>query len=379
MRGAGVSLIHAPEPILRGRVETKPMTPATLTPPPAPPEASPPAADLRASASPFSARVPLGRPQRREPTGRPTRNAILFSAAVHLLLAAAFVLTPSRREPRLADSGGEGGTLEKVEYLDVGDWPQGGGSASASGTSTLPAEAPAAEAVSAAAADSAAARTAPSAPSATAFPDRVPTRIPGAPAGPGGRPGARPGGAPGAAPAGGAGQGQGQGQGSAIGNNPAGGRLGPGFGDRRLIVRPEAVPERQMSDHERYMRGLADRIETYNDSVADEADRQRRARNWIFKDKNGREWGIAEGGVPVIAGKRIPVPIAPPINVDRDTENRERARTRQREEIDRQADDIERDRVFRERTRAIRERRDRERREREEREKKAEEEGDDTP
>jgi ribosomal protein L32 len=168
------------------------------------------------------------------------------------------------------------------------------------------------------------------------------------------------------------GQGQGQGQGNAIGNNPAGGRLGPGYGDRRLIVRPEAVPERQMSDHERYMRRLADRLEAVNDSVAEEAGRQHRARNWIVKDKNGREWGIAEGGVPVVAGRRIPVPIAPPINVDRDTENRERARGRQREEIDRQADDIERDRVIRERTRAIRERRDRERREREEREKGAE-------
>jgi len=250
----------------------------------------------------------------------------------------------------------------------VGDWPQGGGSPSAGGTDVLPAEASAENAVSAAAADSASAPNSRTE-SPTAFPSRVPTRIPGVPGGPAGR--GRPGGAPGATP--GAGAGQGQGQGNGIGNNPAGGRLGPGFGDRRLIVRPEAVPERQMSDHERYMRRLSDRLEAINDSVAEEAGRQRRARNWIVKDKNGREWGIAEGGVPVIAGKRISgVPIAPPINVDRDTENRERARTRQREEIDRQADDIERDRVFRERTRAIRERRDRERREREEREKAGE-------
>jgi len=344
------------------------MTPATLTPPPEATEVTPPAADLRAAASPFSARVPLGRPQRREPTGRPTRNAFLVSAALHLLLAAAFVLAPARREPRVADSGGDGGTLEKVEYLDVGEWPRGGGTPSAGGADALPAEASAENAVSAAAADSASAPASRADSPAPAFPSRVPTRIPGVPGGPAGR--GRPGGAPGVVP--GAGAGQGQGQGNGIGNNPAGGRLGPGFGDRRLIVRPEAVPERQMSDHERYMRRLSDRLEAINDSVAEEADRQRRARNWIVKDKNGREWGIAEGGVPVVAGRRIPVPIAPPINVDRDTENRERARTRQREEIDRQADDIERDRVFRERTRAIRERRDKERREREEREKAGE-------
>jgi hypothetical protein len=335
------------------------MTPATLTPPESP-TASPTEAVPGASVPAFIVRAPLGRNPRREPTGRLTRSAVAASVALHLLLAAAFLLAPAGRSSRLADSGTREDPqfIDMVEYLDIGQWPDAaGGGAPAGATTSLPAE----EAVSAAAVDSAVSRLPSAAPS---FPTRVPNRLPPAPA-IGGR-GPTPG-APGAATVPGAGTGQGQGQGSgngnAIGNNPAGGRTGPGYGDRRLIVRPEAVPERELTEHERYMRGLAGRIQEYNDSVADEAARQRRARNWTFKDKNGREWGLGEGGVPIIAGRKIPVPIAPPIHTDRDMGNRERTEARQRDEINRQAEDVDRDRNFRERTRAIRERRDREREE----------------
>ncbi|HEX8695988.1 MAG TPA: hypothetical protein VF746_26470 [Longimicrobium sp.] len=319
------------------------MTPATLTAPAAP-EAPPPEAKLRVAVSVIVPRAPLTRSPRRDPTGRPTRNALLASVALHLLLALAFLLAPARRER--TDPALQPRTLELVQYLDVGEWPESAGEGAAAPASA-PGAAAAEQAVSAAAVDSAVARVG----SVPRFPDRVPSGIPAAPAAPSG----------GAARPGAAAPGAGGGAGGEIGNNPAGGRLGPGYRDGRLIVRPEAVPERELTEHERYMRDLAGRIQTYNDSVADEGERMRRARNWTTKDKNGREWGIAEGGYPVIAGRRIPVPIAPPIHVDRDTENRERAQARQRDEIQRQAEAGDRDRNFRERTRAIRERRDRER------------------
>jgi hypothetical protein len=146
----------------------------------------------------------------------------------------------------------------------------------------------------------------------------------------------------------------------------AGGRLGPGYGDRRLVVTPQAVPERVKSEHERYMDHLNSRLGAINDSVADEAAHQRRIHNWLVKDRNGREWGIGEGGVPVVAGVRLPTRIAPPIYRGRDREDAERNAARQRTEIDRQAEDVDRDRSFRERTRATRERVDAERRKRRE-------------
>ncbi|HEX2204140.1 MAG TPA: hypothetical protein VHG91_12610, partial [Longimicrobium sp.] len=187
-----------------------------------------------------------------------------------------------------------------------------------------------------------------------------PGRLPPAPAGGGARPGAAPG------AAGGPGSGQaGTGTGTGIPGNPAGGRLGPGYGDRRLIVRPEAVKERELTEHERYERHLAERLNAYNDSVADQGERDRRARNWTWKDKNGREWGIADGGVPVVAGRRLPTRVEPPgMREGRDREEARRRERQQREEIDRQSDAIDRDRNFRDRTEAIRRQRDEERRRR---------------
>jgi len=146
----------------------------------------------------------------------------------------------------------------------------------------------------------------------------------------------------------------------------AGGPLGAGYGDRRLIVRPGAVPERQKTDHERYMEHLGSALGTWNDSVAAEAEHQRRIHNWTVRDKQGREWGLGEGGVPIVAGHRLPTRVAPPIHVDRDREESERAQARQRGEIERQADDTDRDRNFRERTRATRRHQDEERRKRRE-------------
>jgi len=63
--------------------------------------------------------------------------------------------------------------------------------------------------------------------------------------------------------------------------------------------------------------------------VAAEAEHQRRIHNWTVRDKQGREWGLGEGGVPIVAGHRLPTRVAPPIHVDRDREESERAQARQ--------------------------------------------------
>jgi hypothetical protein len=133
------------------------------------------------------------------------------------------------------------------------------------------------------------------------------------------------------------------------------------------VVTPEAAPERPMTDQERLRARIAARIGAINDSIADEAARQRRARNWTVKDRNGREWGIAEGGAPVIAGVKIPgVTLTPPVGRSREAELHDAENKRQRDEINTQTDAQDRDQNMRERTRATRERLDRERRQKRE-------------
>jgi hypothetical protein len=340
------------------------MSPATLAPPPAKDtvQAPPPVAQSGMPPSLPPVRAPLSRARQGERGVRVSRLAVAVSVAAHLGLAALLVLglSEARRRARAADARDQAAT-EQVSYLDVGEWPAGapaagGGQASATGVSPE-------QAVTAAAIDSAIARTARD---LRRFPERVPTRIPPAPTGGAGARGGAPAGAPGAQPGNGAGNGQGTGAGNGIGNDVAGGRYGAGYGDRRLIVPAQPVPERVRSDHERYMEHLNDRLATYNDSVAEEAEHQRRIHNWTVKDRSGREWGIGEGGVPVIAGRKIPVPLAPPIYVDRDQENAQRQRTRQRAEIDRQVESAERGRSVRESAQRARERADAERRRRRE-------------
>lgn len=332
------------------------MSPATLTPPPAPDviQAPPPAAQPGSAVPGPRPRAPFSRGTHGARGLRVTRGAVGVSLAVHGVMAVLLVLginevVRQRGSVVQTDTG-----REQVSYLDVGEWPTGAPAAGGSGQAGVSA----AQAVTAAAIDSAIARAAAEAPR---FPDRVPTRIPPAPGGLGSRGAAQPA-APGAQPGNGAGAGAGNG----IGDDVAGGRYGAGYRDRRLIVPAEAVPERQRSEHERYMEHLNDRLATWNDSVAEEAEHQRRIRNWTVKDRNGREWGIGEGGVPVIAGRKIPIPIAPPIYVDRDQENAQRERTRQRAEIDRQVEAGERAQSSRESAQRARRLHDQERQRRRE-------------
>lgn len=324
------------------------MSPATLTPPSVV-EPSPPAASAAGSEPP---RLPQPVPFRRARTeGGPrlSRGGIAASLVAHAVVGTLLVwgLNEVAQRDR-ASTVASGAPQEQVSYLNVGDWAGAAPGANGGAAGVTSPEA----AVTAAAIDSVLARL--PAPAQPRFPTRTPTTLPSVPAS--GAPGA-PGAAPSAGAPGAAGV-AGQGTGNAIPGNAAGGRYGPGYGDRRLVVTPEAVPERELTDHERYMGHLSHRLGQINDSIADEAERQRRLRNWTVKDRNGREWGIGEGGVPVIAGRRIPVPLSPPIYRGRDREDAERAASRQRADIQRQADDMSIDRNFRDRVRATRARAD---------------------
>jgi hypothetical protein len=318
------------------------MTPPAVSAPP------PPAAPQAAAPAPAPVprvRVPFSRPRQARPallTGR----TIGISLVLHLLLLVAVLLVPTPELPPRGASAPAGGARESVEYLSVGEW--GGMATDPSASLPQPAPVTAATGISAAAVDSALR----SLPSSVVFPSRVPTGIsqPG-----GGRvpAGGAPGGVPGAQgpqPGGGAGPRR---------SGPAG--LGPELGDPRLVVTPTAVPERIPSDEERYQEHFAGRIRAINDSIAGEAERQRRATDWTVTDRNGRKWGINERG-PVVGGRNVPIPVPIPVpRSARDREDEARRERDQRREIDRQADQTERERHLRERARAIRERNDRER------------------
>jgi hypothetical protein len=129
--------------------------------------------------------------------------------------------------------------------------------------------------------------------------------------------------------------------------------LSPEYGDPRLAVTPQAIPERKLTDEERYRRHFENRIDALNDSIAGEAAYQRGLQDWTFKDAQGRRWGF-DNGRAVVGGRSVPLPRPPPLSREREEEVR--TERDQRREMDRQADDIERGRHLRERGRAIRER-----------------------
>lgn len=323
------------------------MTPPAVSAPP-PPAAS--RAQAPAPAPELRARAPFSRARATRPpllTGR----TVGISFTLHVLLLVAVLLAPAP-ERRVASAPGDprpAGPAEVVDYVDVSEW---GGMATDPSASLPPPQAAAPTAISAAAADSVL-RTLPN---AGPFPQRVPTGIPAAPPGPAagapnaGVPGAA-GGAPGGEPAG-----------TRWGRSGPGG-LGPEFGDSRLVVRPQAVPEAPLEDEERYQRHIRGRLQAINDSISGEADRQRRANDWTITDRSGRKWGINERG-PVLGGRNVPIPVPlPNARRSREQEDADRRERAQRAEIDRQEEDITRDRYLRERGQAIRERENQRRRE----------------
>jgi hypothetical protein len=287
-------------------------------------------------------RPPLSRTPRRNRTGRPTRVTVAGSLALHLVLLLILALLPARQMPGPpvpdAPAPGDASDTEIVSFLDIGAWPEPGAAPDG-----LPAPGTAREGAAAAATetqqrpDSVGASPA----AGPAFPGAVPRGLPGI--------GPEPG-----LPTGGVGAGTPGAAGGTPAGRGTGTRLGPEFGDNRLVVTPQAIPERELTDLERYLVQFHARLQALNDSLQGEADRERRLRDWTWRDSQGREWGIRDGKI-IIDGKEIPIPLPTPYG-DRDQENARRTQTRQREEIDRQADRIERDRHLQERNRIMRER-----------------------
>ena len=323
------------------------MTPPAVAAPP--PSAARPEAAAPAPAPELRARAPLSRHRHARPpllTGR----TLGVSLGIHLLLLTAVLLAPkpsSRGRAASAPDARPGGTTESVQYVEVGEW----GGMATDPSASLPEPAPPADAgLSAASVESILRGVA----ETGACPDRVPQGLPRPGAGgpvlaqPGGAPGT-PGAVPGGQP-GGAGPRR---------SGPGG--LGPELGDPRLVVSPTAVPPRTLSNEERYQRHFESRINTLNDSIAGEAERERRIRDWTITDRNGRKWGINDRG-PVINGRNVPLPVPVPVpRSARDREDEARREREQRRDIDRQAEQTERERYLRERGRTVRERNDRER------------------
>ena len=316
------------------------MTPPALSAPPlpaAPPTGAPPRVPELRARPPFS-RPRAARPPLFEP------RTLVVSLAIHVIAAAAVLLAPAREQAPRAPAPAAAAP-ESVAYLDVGAW----GEMATDPGAALPPAAPEAapQSIGAGAADSLLLRARPTAAGEVPFPGAVPRGLPRLPGG--------------AAPAAGAPGGAGGAAGAAGGGRRSGpGGLGPELGDARLVVPPTAVPERVLSDEERYQRHFAERIRAINDSISGEAERVRRANDWTITDRNGNKWGLNERGI-VVGGRNVPTPRPGYGRPQRDREDEARRERDQRAEIDRQADGIERDRHLRERQRAIRERADRER------------------
>jgi hypothetical protein len=147
------------------------------------------------------------------------------------------------------------------------------------------------------------------------------------------------------------------------GTDARGNPLQPGIRDSRLWITPREVPKHEPTQeelHAEYMKGLEARIRTYNDSIAGEADRARRATDWTVRDNNGGRWGVSPEDIH-LGGVTLPPMTFPPGGGDPDKRARAEEQERTRGEIDRQQADTERRRVREERIQATRERRDQER------------------
>ncbi len=186
-------------------------------------------------------------------------------------------------------------------------------------------------------------------------PREVPTRIPSIP-----RPGAGAGGAqPEGAGAGGAGQGAGAGGGGG-GPMSAAERLRPHSWDRRLWEPPDALLPSQ-SDNQRVAARVQGELDLMNDSASAAAAAARTGRDWSWRDKNGKLWGVTPDGKVHVAGITVPLPLLFSPGPGRRDEYEKNAANW--DEIQRSASQAEIHHTFDERVKAIRERKDKERQE----------------
>lgn len=304
------------------------MPPSTVLPPPPRAEEAPPR---------LPTPVPLRTGRRLVPHPARSPQSLALSLGVHLVLVIAAVLLVRGGAPIPRTSSAP----EPTAYIDIGAFPGTGAAAEAGGTrgrvELPPVSFPALP---------------------TASPRQETAAKGAAPLSRAARPAGRGSGASSGAASGAVGGGSGVRTGVGTGEGEA---LRPGWRDPRLIPNAPGLPaERPLSDHERYMASVQARVNAFNDSVAGEADRARRARDWTVRGKNGKRWGIGPGGKVVVDGVEIPVPLGLP-GGDAQTEQAARDRSRQRDEINRQADDAARAKALDEQKRSARERRDRER------------------
>ncbi len=126
--------------------------------------------------------------------------------------------------------------------------------------------------------------------------------------------------------------------------------------DDRLWVLPSDRPPPLKSDEELMLERVYGKLEQLNDSILAEIEAGRRALDWTIQGEDGKRWGVSPEGLH-LGGVTLPLPM---LGLPSSREGA-RARTREWEEIQGQADWARvRDR-FDERAKAIRERRDRER------------------
>lgn len=303
--------------------------------------------------APSQPAVPVRAPLRRWGAARPfthriPRRLVAASVVAHLLLLVAAIsfLRIGRESAAPASAITANAGAEQLTYIDIG--------AAGSGVGALPAPAPV---PGSGAVDTASAST----PAPPVAARGAGTAAPALPGRTGGQPGQM---GPAGTATGPAGSPGGTGTADGRTGGGTGGVFQPGYRDPRLYVTPKApAPARELTEHERYMAHLEARLGTLNDSAAAEAERARKALDWTKTDKDGNRWGVSPGKVHL--GK-VTIPVGNsgfgnPLDSIPGPSVRKSDKQYHREEIQRQAADVERDQIAKDRIRATRERKDAER------------------
>lgn len=109
------------------------------------------------------------------------------------------------------------------------------------------------------------------------------------------------------------------------------------------------------------MAHLQGRIDAFNDSIGVVSERDRRAKDWTYTDKQGRKWGADDGKI-YLGGIQLPGNAHALDGGDGEKKRAAEAEKRTREEIARDEEARAQRENFKERTRATRERKEQERR-----------------